>query len=107
MLYRKLYELYEAYVNTLKSLPHRPESWLPHIVYVEEEGDYPIYTRYLITEIRSDGGCTLINDETGAVFTDRHLLEIDIDWLDTLLSWYYDCCNEQGLTIFNEGNYEQ
>lgn len=102
MLQQKLYDLSAEYVNTLKSLPHRPEGWLPHIVYVEEEGDYPVFTRYRLTEIKDDGSCTLIDDTTQEVFANRHLSEINIEWLDTVLSWYYDCCIEQGLTTNTE-----
>lgn len=91
MLQQRLYDLSAEYVNTLKSLPHRPEGWLPHIVYVEEEGDYPVFTRYRLIEIKDDGSCTLIDDTTQEVFTNRHLSEINIEWLDTVLAWYYDC----------------
>ena len=56
----------------------------------------------ILYSLATDGSCTLINDETGEVFTDRHLTEINIEWLDTLLSWYNDCCNEQGLNTQNE-----
>ena len=91
MLQQRLYDLSAEYVNTIKTLPHRPKGWLPHTVYVEEEGNYPVFTRYNLTEIRSDGGCTLINPETNEIFTDRHLSEINIEWLDTVLAWYYDC----------------
>jgi len=73
MLQRQLYDLSDAYVNRLQTLPHRPDGWLPHIVYVEEDGDYPVFTRYRLTEIHSDGSCTLINDQSGEVFPDRHL----------------------------------
>lgn len=45
MLQQRLYDLSAEYVNTLKALPYRPDGWLPHIVYVEEEGDYPVFTR--------------------------------------------------------------
>lgn len=102
MLQQKLYDLSAEYVNTLKALPHRPEGWLPHIVYVEEEGDYPVFTRYRLTEIKDDGSCTLIDDTTQEVFANRHLSEINIEWLDTVLSWYYDCCTEQRLTTNTE-----
>lgn len=98
MLQKKLYDLSAEYVNTLKTLPHRPEGWLPHTVYVEEEGDYPVFTRYNLTDIRNDGSCTLVNPDTSEVFTNRHLSEINIEWLDTVLAWYYNCCSEQGIT---------
>ena len=103
MLQQKLYDLTAEYVNTLKALPHRPDGWLPHIVYVEEEGyNYPVFIRYRMTELRNDGSCTLIDDETGEMFTDRDLTEINIEWLDTLLNRYIECCKEQGLNTPNE-----
>ncbi len=98
-LYEQLKSLTQQYIDRLSNLPHRPEGWLPHVVYVEEEGDYPVYTRYKLTEIRPDSSCTLVNDETGEVFTDCHLYEISIDWLDTIYRWYFECCMEQGLTM--------
>ncbi len=98
-LYEQLKRLTQEYIDKLTNLPHRPEGWLPHIVYVEEEGNYPVYNRYKLKEIRLDGSCTLVNDESGEVFTDRHLYEINIDWLDTIYRWYFECCAVQGLKM--------
>lgn len=96
-LYRQLQELSRKFVDELRCLPFRPDGWLPHIVYVEEEGDYPVYTMYKLEEIREDASCTLFNPETNERFHDRHLHEINIDWLDTVLRRYHECCIEQGL----------
>lgn len=96
-LVTQLQNLTDRFVAELSRLPLRPDGWLPHVVYVEEEGDYPVYTMYKLEEIREDGSCVLFNPETGERFTDRHLYEINIDWLDTVLRWYYECCSVQGL----------
>ena len=50
---------------------------------------------YKLEEIREDGSCVLFNPETGERFNDRHLYEINIDWLDTVLERYYEYCPEQ------------
>lgn len=88
---------YNAYVAELSCLTLRPDGWLPHVVYVEEEGDYPVYTMYKLEEIRKDGSCVLFNPNSGERFDNRHLYEINIDWLDTVLRWYYECCSVQGI----------
>ncbi len=93
----QLEALRRHFVDKLRMLPLRPVGWLPHVVYVEEEGDYPVYTRYKLEEIRPGGTCTLVNDETGERFTDRRLDEINVDWLDTVCRWYHECCLEQNL----------
>lgn len=67
---------------------------LPHTVYVEEEDEnekgegIPVYNRYSLTAINSDGSCTLLNPTTQESETDRHLSEINIDWLVTLWNWH-------------------
>lgn len=93
----QLRELTDMFVAELSSLPLRPDRWLPHVVYVEEEGDYPVYTMYKLEEIRKDGSCVLFNPKSGERFDNRHLYEINIDWLDTVLRWYYECCSVQGI----------
>lgn len=90
-----LRNLTDRFVAELSRLPLRPDGWLPHIVYVEEEDNYPVYTMYKLEEIREDGSCVLFNPETGERFNDRHLCEINIDWLDTVLERYYEYCPEQ------------
>lgn len=93
---KQLYALIDAHVNALSSLAHSPEGWLPHIVYVEEEGldGYPEYVRYNLLDIHTDGTCTLANAQTKEKFTNRHLSEINIDWLNTVLRRYHECCAE-------------
>lgn len=93
---KMLRDLTNMFVTELSRLPLRPNGWLPHIVYVEEEGDYPVYTMYKLEEIRKDGSCVLFNPKSGERFDNRHLYEINIDWLDTVLRWYYECCLVQG-----------
>ncbi len=94
-LNKQLRELTNTFVAELSCLTLRPDGWLPHVVYVEEEGDYPVYTMYKLEEIRKDGSCVLFNPKSGERFDNRHLYEINIDWLDTVLRWYYECCSMQ------------
>lgn len=95
-LNEQLRALYKSYVDTLSSLPKRPEGWLPHIVYVEEVCDdfegfgMPCYTRYRLEEINQDGTCILYN-EVANERIEAGLEEINIDWLDSVLNWYYEC----------------
>lgn len=96
-LYAQLQDLHRKFIDELRSLPLRPNDWLPHTVYVEEEGDNPVYTRYRLEDIKEDGSCVLLNPETNERFTERHLYEINIDWLDTVLRWYKECCVEEDI----------
>lgn len=82
-------------IDSLCRTTERPDGWLPHIVFVEEEGDYPVYTMYKLEEIRQDGSCVLFNPQNGERFYDRHLYEINIDWLITVWNWYVDLSIEQ------------
>lgn len=75
----------------------RPNGWLPHIVYVEEEGDYPVYNRYELIDYAPDGSCTLYNPRTDSRENDFHLNEINIDWLITLWNRHIELCIEQGM----------
>lgn len=86
-------------IASLCQVSERPDGLLPHIVYVEEEGrdGYPCYVRYRLIDYRSDGSCTLQNPGTNAQETDRHLSEINIDWLVTLWNYYKELCIEQHL----------
>ena len=77
-------------VSALCGIRENPDGWLPHTVYVEEEGDCPVYTMYRLLDIRKDGGCTLYNPQTGEHFTSRHLREINIEWLVTLWERYLE-----------------
>lgn len=84
-------------IHNISQAKERPEGWLPHVVYVEEEGDYPVYTMYKLEEIRPDGTCTLFNPKTDERDTQRHLYEINIDWLVTVWNRYQELCVEQHL----------
>ncbi len=75
----------------------RPEEWLPHIVYVEEEGDYPVYNRYELIDYAPDGSCTLYNTRTDSWENGFHLSEINIDWLITVWNRYIELCIGQGI----------
>ena len=81
-------------VSALSGIRENPDGWLPHTVYVEEEGDCPVYTMYSLEAIRKDGSCTLYNPQTGERFTSRHLREINIEWLTTLWERYLELCPE-------------
>lgn len=77
-------------IDSLCRITERPDGWLPHIVFVEEEGDYPVYTMYKLEEIRQDGSCILFNPQSGERFNNRHLYEINIDWLVAVWNRYID-----------------
>ena len=81
-------------VSALCGIRENPDGWLPHTVYVEEEGDSPVYTMYSLEAIRKDGSCTLYNPQTGERFTSRHLREISIEWLAILWERYFELCPE-------------
>lgn len=91
--------LSERLVACLCRNTERPSGWLPHIVFVEEEGadGHPCYVRYELEDYHSDGSCTLFNPQTGVRETDRHLGEINVDWLVTLWNRYEELCLEQHL----------
>lgn len=89
--------LADKIIANLCRITQRPEEWLPHIVYVEEEGDYPVYNRYELIDYAPDGSCTLYNPRTDSRENDFHLSEINIDWLITLWSRYIELCIEQGM----------
>lgn len=83
---------------------------LPHTVYVEEEGEnekgegISVYNRYSLTAINSDGSCTLLNPTTQESETDRHLSEINIDWLVTLWDWHKEQQDEPVIENYPEFN---
>lgn len=84
----KVNELHQTLVKQLSNIREFPEDFLPHTVFVEEEVDgAPAYIKYNLTEIRPEGSCTLVNGNN-EVSEDRHLEEINIDWLVTLWIWY-------------------
>lgn len=94
----QLNQISERIIRALSRIEEKPEDWLPHVVYVEEEGDdYPVYTLYRLEEIRKDGSCSLRNPVTGEYFPERQLYEINIDWLLTVWNRYVELCIEQHL----------
>lgn len=89
--------LTDKIISNLCRITERPDGWLPHIVYVEEEGDYPVYNRYELIDYASDGSCTLYNPRTDSLENDFHLNEINIDWLITLWNRYIELCIGQDI----------
>lgn len=89
--------LTDKIISSLCRITERPDGWLPHIVYVEEEGDYPVYNRYELIDYASDGSCTLYNPRTDSLENDFHLNEINIDWLITLWNRYIELCIGQDI----------
>lgn len=89
--------LTDKIIPSLCRITERPDGWLPHIVYVEEEGDYPVYNRYELIDYASDGSCTLYNPRTDSLENDFHLNEINIDWLITLWNRYIELCIGQDI----------
>lgn len=89
-------------IADLCHITERPDDWLPHTVYVEEEGEdansfgMPVYTMYKLEDYKADGVCTLYNPQTGERRS-GHLYEINIDWLVTVWNRYLELCAEQGL----------
>ena len=83
-------------------ITERPDDWLPHTVYVEEEAEdascfgMPVYTMYKLEDYKADGSCTLYNPQTDER-RGGHLYEINIDWLITVWHRYRELCVEQGL----------
>ena len=101
-LQTKLTGLHEEIIGSLCSIEEIPEELLPHIVYVEEEKGLhlscgsSVYNVYNLTRIFPDGRCMLENPETGEE-EQRHLDEINIDWLITVWNWYCDLSGKQEL----------
>lgn len=89
--------LIDKIISSLCRITERPDGWLPHIVYVEEEGDYPVYNRYELIDYAPDGNCTLYNPRTDSRKDDFQLSEINIDWLITVWNRYIELCIEQGI----------
>lgn len=84
-------------MDSLCHISERPDGWLPHIVFVEEEGEdgYPCYVRYNLIDYHADGTCTLQRPNTDVQEIDRELCEINVDWLITVWNWYVELSIEQ------------
>lgn len=93
---KQVNELQQQLIARLSAITDRPKGWLPHLVYVEEDGDdenkfgMPVYNAYRLVDFESDGRCTLRNLITGEDDTERHLSEINIDWLVTVWNYYHE-----------------
>ena len=87
---KQVNELQQQLITRLSAITDRPDGWLPHLVYVEEEGDdengfgTPVYNSYRLIDFNLNGDCTLRNLITGEDDMERHLSEINIDWLVTV-----------------------
>ena len=88
-------------IANITAITNRPDGWLPHTVFVEEEDEdrsgagTPVYKKYQLIDFKPDGSCTLRDTKTGEDETDRHLSEINIDWLMTLYGYYHDLSEER------------
>lgn len=93
----RFYQLQNDIIANLSVITDRPDSWLPHKVFVEEEGDdgAPIYKEYQLVDFKPDGSCTLRDISTNKDDTERQLSEINIDWLMTVYRYYCDLSEEQ------------
>lgn len=82
--------LTDKIIANLCRITKRPDGWLPHIVFVEEEGEdgAPVYNQYRLVDFKTDGSCTLQNAITNEDDGERHLSEVNIDWLVAVLNWY-------------------
>lgn len=89
-------QLQNDIIANLTVITDRPDSWLPHKVFVEEEGDdgAPIYKEYQLIDFKPDGSCTLRDASTNEDDAERHLSEINIDWLMTVYGYYCDLSEE-------------
>jgi hypothetical protein len=76
-------------VDSISGIQEFPEGLLPHIVFIEEEGDtgYPVYNRYQLLKVFPDGNC-VVKSPDSEDSTPRHLSEINIDWLLTVWNYY-------------------
>lgn len=87
-------QLQNDIIARLSIIKDRPDGWLPHTVYVEEEDiNGNRYNAYKLVDFKSDGSCTLQNLITGENDAERDLSEINIDWLMTVYRYY---CNLSG-----------
>lgn len=85
-------ELRQEIIGKFLAIKNRPEGWLPHVVYVQDENcdlaapNTPLYNQYKLIDYTDSGECLLLNkdgeEEHGA------LCEIETEGLITLLNWY-------------------
>lgn len=86
-------ELRNEIIAEFHKIKERPEGWLPHTVFVEDENvdcsepGAPVYNQYKLLDYLPDGECQLLNVITGEEEVGS-LSEIEIDWLVTVLNWY-------------------
>lgn len=93
-------QLTDKIVASLSYITEYPDCWLPHSVWVEEEGDAgdPTYRQYTLEKLYPDGMCDLHDPKTGKLeHDDYHLSEINIDWLVTIWNRYVELSIEQGM----------
>lgn len=90
-------QLQNDIIANLTVITDRPDGWLPHKVFVEEEGDdgAPAYKEYQLVDFKPDGSCTLRDTSTNEDDEERQLSEINIDWLMTVYGYYCDLSEEQ------------
>lgn len=97
----RLNQLQIDIIANLTVITDRPDGWLPHTVFVEEEGEdrngagTPVYKEYQLVDFNPDGSCTLRDNSTNEDDSERHLSEINIDWLMTVYGYYCDLSEEQ------------
>lgn len=100
-LLQKLKTVQNDFIANIATITDRPDGWLPHTVFVEEEDENrtgqgtPIYKEYRLIDFKPDGSCTLRDTSTNEDDTQRHLSEINIDWLVTVYQYYCDLSEEQ------------
>lgn len=96
-------QLQNDVIAKLSAITDRPDGWLPHLVFVEEESEdqnnhgAPVYNAYRLVDFKPDGSCTLRNTITNEDDTERHLSEINIDWLMTVLNWYGELATDKDI----------
>ncbi len=98
---KQVNELQQQLINQLCTITDRPDGWLPHLVFVEEEGcdsiglGSPVYKEYRLVDFKTDGSCTLRDLIDGKDDTERHLSEINIDWLVTVWNYYHELSGQR------------
>ncbi|MCM0193965.1 hypothetical protein [Bacteroides fragilis] len=96
-------QLQNDVIAKLSAITDRPDGWLPHLVFVEEESEdqnnhgAPVYNAYRLVDFKPDGSCTLQNTITNEDDTERYLSEINIDWLMTVLNWYGELATDKDI----------